>query len=314
MLGDQQEKSAPVLLPAASIHPGLDLFDFTSTVPCSRTLSRLQGNIAPNRISDECVGENGPLGPLMQARLADRKQNPTPIWSVKEVVVRSARAFCLVAIALFWSVGNIPAQTNEVRKVCKEMEGRNFYLKISVVRIQHLIGGIDATNVYPGGKVYYRAKFGGLRQMQSTSAEDFAEEARVVAQKEADSGLRSHVRHWERGSQVKIHNVSAKKREVRVDVTEDGGSKSRIRFKFDKDMELYDAKTVRELFAFTFTDNEADLAGAEETVKIELGMSVEDVVKLKGKPKSEVDLGTKTIFVYDDLKLIFMDGQLKDVQ
>lgn len=97
-------------------------------------------------------------------------------------------------------------------------------------------------------------------------------------------------------------------------VTEDGGSKSRIRFKFDKDMELYDAETVRELFEFTFTDNEADLAGAEETVKLELGMTVEEVKELKGKPESEVDLGIKVILVYEDLKLIFKEGKLADVE
>ena len=221
----------------------------------------------------------------------------------------------LIAVALLWFAGSVAAQTNDVRKVCKEMEGKNFWLKIGVIRIQHPIGGIDATNVYPGGKVYYRAKFGGLRQMQSTSAEDFAEEARMVAQTEAEKGaLRSHVRHWERGSQVKIHKIRAKKQEVQVDVTEDGGSKSRIRFKFDKDMELYDAENVRELFSFTLTDNEADLAGADETIRIELGMSAEDVIRLKGKPKSEVDLGSKLILVYDDMKLIFQDGKLSDVE
>ena len=79
-------------------------------------------------------------------------------------------------------------------------------------------------------------------------------------------------------------------------------------------MELYDAENVRELFSFTFTDNEADLAGADETIRIELGMSAEDVIRLKGKPKSEVDLGSKLILVYDDMKLIFQDGKLSDVE
>ena len=204
-------------------------------------------------------------------------------------------------------------QTTEVRQVCREMLGKTLWLKIDVVRIQHFIGGIDATNVYPGGKLYYRAKFGGIRQIQSTSAEDFAEEVRVEAATH-EVGLRSQVRRWERGSQVKIHRVRAKNKEVQVDVTEDGGSKSRIRFKFDKDMALYNAETVRELFAFTFADNEADLDGADKTIKLVLGMPVADVRKLKGKPASEVDLGRKLVLVYDDMKLIFIDGKLNDVE
>lgn len=217
------------------------------------------------------------------------------------------------AMLVLLLVGKALAQSGEVRQVCQEMSGKTLWLKIDVVRIQHFISGIDATNVYPGGKVYYRAKFGGVRQIQSTSAEDFAEEARVEAATH-EAGLRSQVRRWERGSQVKIHRVRAKEKEVQVDVTEDGGSKSRIRFKFDRDMALYNAEAVRELFAFTFADNEADLEGADKTVKLVLGMPVADVRKLKGKPASEVDLGRKLVLVYDDMKLIFMDGKLADVE
>ncbi|HAA75270.1 TPA: hypothetical protein DCE37_09140 [Candidatus Latescibacteria bacterium] len=233
------------------------------------------------------------------------------------MIVKAGFAGVVLASSVALPSTAVFAQSSAVKKACKEMEGRDFWLKVAVVRIQHTIGGIDATNVYPGRKVYYRAKFGGFRQMQSTSAEDFAEEARGVAETEANKnqlGLRSHVRHWERGSQVRIHRVRAKKREVQVDVTEDGGSKSRIRFKFDQDMELYDAETVRELFEFTFANNEADLAGAEETVKITLGMSVDDIRKLKGKPSSEVNLGIKLILIYSDMRLIFESGKLVDVQ
>ena len=231
-------------------------------------------------------------------------------------MLREMCRFCVGAM-IFLSVGQALAQSSEVGKVCKEMSGGEFYLKIGVIRIQHVIGGIDATNVYPGDKVYYRAKFGGLRQIQSTSSEDFAEEVRVVAQALADKndlGLRSQVRHWERGSQVKIHKIRAKKKEIQVDITEDGGSKSRIRFKFDKDMDLYNEETVREMFSFTFAKDEAELKGADETIKITLGMSVEDVQKLKGKPKSEVDLGSKLVLIYDDMKLFFEEGKLSDVQ
>ncbi len=97
-------------------------------------------------------------------------------------------------------------------------------------------------------------------------------------------------------------------------MTEDGGSKSRIRFKFEKDMGSYNLDTVRQMFTFTFTENEADLAGAEETIKIILGMTVEEVLEVKGKPKSEVDLVSKVILIYDDMKLIFKEGKLADVE
>lgn len=220
-------------------------------------------------------------------------------------------------LTLFLAGDFATAQPKDVKQFCLEMEGKQFWLKIGVIRIQHPIGGTDATNVYPGNKVYYRAKFGGLRQIQSSSAEDFAEEARIAAQtlaQKSELGLTSHVRHWARGSKVTIHKIRAKKKEIQLDVTEDGGSKSRVRFKFEKDMGSYNLDTVQQMFAFTFTENEADLAGAEVTVKIILGMTVEEVLKVKGKPKSEVDLGSKVILVYDDMKLIFKEGKLADVE
>ena len=68
------------------------------------------------------------------------------------------------------------------------------------------------------------------------------------------------------------------------------------------------------LFAIAFTDNEADLKGAEETVSIEMGMTIEQVITAKGKPETQVNLGTKTILKYDDMKYIFKDGQLSDVE
>ena len=59
----------------------------------------------------------------------------------------------MVALVMLVStITGAAAQSSDVKKVCKEMEGKDFWLKIGVIRIQHPIGGIDATNVYPGGK------------------------------------------------------------------------------------------------------------------------------------------------------------------
>ena len=43
-------------------------------------------------------------------------------------------------------------------------------------------------------------------------------------------------------------------------------------------------------------------------------MTVEEVVRVKGKPKSEVDLGSKVILVYDDIKFLLKEGKLVDVE
>ena len=38
------------------------------------------------------------------------------------------------------------------------------------------------------------------------------------------------------------------------------------------------------------------------------------MIARKGKPKTRVDLGSKTVLTYDDLKLIFKDGKLVDAE
>jgi hypothetical protein len=47
---------------------------------------------------------------------------------------------------------------------------------------------------------------------------------------------------------------------------------------------------------------------------IELGQTTEQVEEIMGKPEKIVKLGDKTIYVYKDMKVTFMNGKLTDVQ
>jgi hypothetical protein len=47
---------------------------------------------------------------------------------------------------------------------------------------------------------------------------------------------------------------------------------------------------------------------------IEKGMSVDDVEAAMGKPDKIITLGAKRIYYYKDMKVIFMDGKVSDVQ
>lgn len=53
---------------------------------------------------------------------------------------------------------------------------------------------------------------------------------------------------------------------------------------------------------------------AREPARIELGQTVEQVQAILGRPDKVVDLGSKKIYVYKDLKITFLDGQVSDVQ
>ena len=215
---------------------------------------------------------------------------------------------------------------------CKSVKGKDFYLKIDVVSIERPREGTDATNIFPGPRVSYRWTFDGRRiqasditkkapkwlntvelifdgkRIQASDAEDFAEEARLEV-----------VRHYRRGTKVTIEKSAVKKDKMEIHLKETGGSKTKVRFKFDKHPEAYNPATVMEMFAFTFAESKEDFAEskedlAEKTIELIPGMSIEEVVQLKGSPLTKVNLGTKTILSYDDIKLIFQDGSLSDAE
>lgn len=49
--------------------------------------------------------------------------------------------------------------------------------------------------------------------------------------------------------------------------------------------------------------------------KLEMGMTIEEVKAMMGaEPKSSYEVGAKTIYVYDAVKLTFVNGKLTDVK
>jgi NAD-dependent oxidoreductase involved in siderophore biosynthesis len=58
---------------------------------------------------------------------------------------------------------------------------------------------------------------------------------------------------------------------------------------------------------------ETEAAGAN-TKSIELGQTLQQVEAALGKPDKVVNLGPKTIYVYKDMKVVFQDGKVADVQ
>ncbi len=58
---------------------------------------------------------------------------------------------------------------------------------------------------------------------------------------------------------------------------------------------------------------ESDMAAAD-TKTVKLGQSTEEVRKILGAPEKTVDLGTKIVYIYKDMKIVFVDGRVSDVQ
>jgi len=56
------------------------------------------------------------------------------------------------------------------------------------------------------------------------------------------------------------------------------------------------------------------IASAVESKTIKLGMSPDEVKQSLGNPDKIVDLGTKQVFIYKDMKIILIEGKVSDVQ
>lgn len=56
------------------------------------------------------------------------------------------------------------------------------------------------------------------------------------------------------------------------------------------------------------------VASAVESKTVKLGMSADEVKKSLGNPPKIIDLGSKQVYVYSDMKVILVDGKVSDVQ
>lgn len=70
-------------------------------------------------------------------------------------------------------------------------------------------------------------------------------------------------------------------------------------------------RVLDDISAFFSTAKEA-VTSDENTLR--LGQTMEEVAVIMGPPKKKVDLGSKVIYTYDDLKIVFEDGVVSDVQ
>jgi hypothetical protein len=73
------------------------------------------------------------------------------------------------------------------------------------------------------------------------------------------------------------------------------------------------AGIVKEIDKYLLPQSEAPAQGTA-TKTVALGQTPEEVEATLGKPEKIVDLGQKKIYVYKDMKVIFQDGKVADVQ
>jgi hypothetical protein len=98
------------------------------------------------------------------------------------------------------------------------------------------------------------------------------------------------------------------------------GSAGTIDTPFAQEAAQPDANVAGEL---TSASQEADRAEQQAVSQdgdagppptLTLGLSIDEVRAIQGEPEKVVDLGSKRIYVYKDLKITFIDGKVSDIQ
>ena len=100
---------------------------------------------------------------------------------------------------------------------------------------------------------------------------------------------------------------------VKMGSTRETRYKSALSFKFDKEsLPTLDPEKIKAAISLVLA-TEAE-AAAQNTKTISLGQTPEQVKAILGEPEKIVNLGPKITYIYKDMKVIFQDGKVSDVQ
>jgi len=193
-----------------------------------------------------------------------------------------------------------------------ELVGQEYWLRTDVIRVQGGFGSTDATNVYPDGRVYHQGTIQKGAQITAQHAAEFTAEARrkLGFDKEQNAGT---VRTMEAGARVLIHDVEVKDGEIKVKITLKGSwyakVKTTVRLKMAEGYALEDAQMQ---FGVAFAKHEYQVKHAYHTDVVRQGMTTDEVTKILGLSDTRIELGSRTILVYDDLRLVFDADALTD--
>lgn len=99
--------------------------------------------------------------------------------------------------------------------------------------------------------------------------------------------------------------------------SEKGSTKSQpyqlaLRFEYDGGLQAVDTERIlKDVSSFFTTESEA---ASSDVNTIKIGQTPEEVLAILGAPEKKVDPGSKLIYMYKDMKIVFVDGKVADVQ
>tara|TARA_B100000809_G_scaffold126943_1_gene125163 strand:+ start:157 stop:774 length:618 start_codon:yes stop_codon:yes gene_type:complete len=197
---------------------------------------------------------------------------------------------------------------------CSELVGQEYWLRTDVIRIQGNYKATDATNVYPDGRIYHQGTVQKGVQITAQHAAEFTAEARRKLGFDKAQNAAT-VRTMEAGARVLMHDVEVKDNEIKVKITLRGSWYAKVKTTVRLKMaEGYTLEDVQMQFNVAFAEHEYQVKHAYHTDVVRQGMTTDEVTKVLGLSDTRIELGPKTVLVYDDLRLVFDAGTLTDAE
>jgi hypothetical protein len=92
------------------------------------------------------------------------------------------------------------------------------------------------------------------------------------------------------------------------------GSSTRYRAEVNFHTTAATAEEIKKIIDPVFADAATAAATVAQSKTVNIGMTPDQVKDALGNPDKIINLGSKTIFVYKDIKVIFIDSKVSDVQ
>jgi hypothetical protein len=90
--------------------------------------------------------------------------------------------------------------------------------------------------------------------------------------------------------------------------------RAEVSFHIDTSNPSSKADDAKKLIDPILVDSSAASTQASQSKTVNLGMTIDQVTQALGNPDKTINLGPKTIFVYKDIKVVFVDSKVTDVQ
>jgi hypothetical protein len=233
-------------------------------------------------------------------------------------VVRSAQAALLIALSM------LPASAKDAWKA--ELEEK---LKSPLVLTKL---GIDQLRVTHPGTLFViqREGIGGQQAKDVTLSKVFVRDGTVAQAGGLMVALidRKNARQFRVGERVYVSKISVQDNEIwyiinAVDTmeanlrgtTQQTRYKALLAFQFPKgDLETTEFAKVQASISDVLVSEQEQKASSAAPKTVELGQTMQQVEGSIGKPEKTINLGGKTVYVYKDIKITFVDGKVADVQ